>query len=317
MIPDFKTYVGESVWGDIRRRGNGTTVKKEDDIELLDRDGMYDYILDHYQETKYLIQSKPFKSSDYISIPLFFYGNTIYPCYIKFRQDNGRPKEFTIGASIKICEQFIDKLKEFCLIDDNGGFGMVKVFPKEGNITNSFCLKVLDTILENVNNPTYEKKNLNESVWGDIRKRGNGSDEKKEDDIDLLDAKGLKDYLMSNYKPLNAYAVILHVMGALSVPIIRNQVNFSILYDPEAESISKITIANDFVNMVNGLLEKLKTNFSIVVHNTDTPTLYGITPKDGSEVTNKFFIEVIDFLLNNIEDSNNYKKAIKKINNKS
>lgn len=31
MIPDFKTYVGESVWGDIRKRGNGTDVKKEDD----------------------------------------------------------------------------------------------------------------------------------------------------------------------------------------------------------------------------------------------------------------------------------------------
>ena len=31
MIPDFKTYIGESVWNDIRRRGIGADVKAEDD----------------------------------------------------------------------------------------------------------------------------------------------------------------------------------------------------------------------------------------------------------------------------------------------
>lgn len=31
MIPDFKTYIGESVWNDIRRRGIGSDVKAEDD----------------------------------------------------------------------------------------------------------------------------------------------------------------------------------------------------------------------------------------------------------------------------------------------
>ena len=69
-------------------------------------------------------------------------------------------------------------------------------------------------------------------------------------------------------------------------------------------------------NIVDGLLEKLKTNFSIEEHKSLT-TIYSIVPKDGSKVTNKFFIEVIDFILDNIHDSNYYTKSIKKINNKS
>ena len=32
MIPDFKTYLKESVWSDIHRRSNGTQERKEDDV---------------------------------------------------------------------------------------------------------------------------------------------------------------------------------------------------------------------------------------------------------------------------------------------
>ncbi len=160
------------------------------------------------------------------------------------------------------------------------------------------------------------KTYIGESVWTDIQKRSSGDDIRQEDDINHLDGSGLKDYIESHYKPLNAYAVVTYVMGILSVPIVRDHVNYSILYCQNSKLISKITIADDLFSLVDGLLEKLKTNFSIEVHKNSS-TIYGISPKDGSEVTNKFFIEVIDFILDNIHDSNHYKKSIKKINNKS
>ena len=34
MIPDFNTYIGESVWADIHRRSNGEQIRKEDESEL-------------------------------------------------------------------------------------------------------------------------------------------------------------------------------------------------------------------------------------------------------------------------------------------
>ena len=50
---------------------------------------------------------------------------------------------------------------------------------------------------------------------------------------------------------------------------------------------------------VNGLFSKLTKKFSIRSDSDTKPSLYIISPKDGSEVTNTFFIEVIDFLIDN------------------
>ena len=36
MIPDFKTFIKESIWADMQDRSAGETVRKEDDIEHLD-----------------------------------------------------------------------------------------------------------------------------------------------------------------------------------------------------------------------------------------------------------------------------------------
>ena len=41
----------ESIWADIHKRSNGSQIRKEDDIELLDMTGLYDYILAHYELT--------------------------------------------------------------------------------------------------------------------------------------------------------------------------------------------------------------------------------------------------------------------------
>ena len=49
MIPDFKTYIKESIWGDIRRRGNGTDVKKEDDIDHFDYEEFFVYLTELYK----------------------------------------------------------------------------------------------------------------------------------------------------------------------------------------------------------------------------------------------------------------------------
>ena len=51
MIPDFKTYIKESIWSDIQDRSSGETVRKEDDIDNLDMDEFYDYLNDHYEPT--------------------------------------------------------------------------------------------------------------------------------------------------------------------------------------------------------------------------------------------------------------------------
>ena len=168
--------------------------------------------------------------------------------------------------------------------------------------------------------------NITESIWSDIQDRSSGDVIRKEDDINNLDGEELKDYIIKHYKPLNTFAIVTNVGNIISVPIIKittqvdnkfvKKTNHSIMYHPEAISY-KICIVDDIIDSVDGLLEKLNTHFEIKEQygeNIDGDyTLYYVSPKDGSDVTNKFFIEVLDFLLDNIPDSPKYTKSIEKI----
>ena len=160
-------------------------------------------------------------------------------------------------------------------------------------------------------------RKLSESIWSDIQDRSAGDTVRKEDDINLLDSNGLYDYINKHYKRIAPFAFITNIGGMLSVPIIRGTAHNCVWYSPESE-IKAVSIGDEIVNQVDGLLNLLYDNFSIKEINgkhDDEYTLYWISPKDGSEVTNKFFIDVIDFLLENIPNSPNYKKSIKKIEN--
>ena len=158
---------------------------------------------------------------------------------------------------------------------------------------------------------------ITESIWSDMQDRSAGDTVRKEDDINLLDCDGLYDYINKNYKRIAPFAFITNIGGMLSVPIIRGFEHNCVWYSPESE-IKAVSIGDGMISQVDGLLNLLYDNFSIKEINgkhDDEYTLYWISPKDGSEVTNKFFIDVIDFLLENIPNSPNYKKSIKKVEN--
>jgi hypothetical protein len=158
--------------------------------------------------------------------------------------------------------------------------------------------------------------NITESIWSDIQDRSVGDTVRKEDDVNNLDCEELKDYITKHYKSLNTFAIVTYVDDILGVPIIKIDYNCCILYNPES-MVGKICIVDDIIDCVDGLLEKLNAHFEIKKYygeNTDDEyTQYYVSPKDGSDVTNKFFIEVLDFLLDNIPDSPKYKKSIEKI----
>ena len=49
MIPNFKTYIKESLWSDIQDRSSGETVRKEDDIDGLSYEEFFVYLTEHYK----------------------------------------------------------------------------------------------------------------------------------------------------------------------------------------------------------------------------------------------------------------------------
>ena len=188
-------------------------------------------------------------------------------------------------------------------------------------MSNKFFLEVLDFLLDKIEyplKPLIEKMNsLKESIWSDMQDRGTGDSVKREDDVNNLDCEGLTDYLKKHYKPLNPYAIITNAGNIISVPIIRDHTNSAIMFSCKT---NKVKMTNDITDRVHGLLRVIKNSFSIETFEGEDGNgeykVYTILPKDGSEVTNKFFIEVIDFLLYHIP-GHLYKKSIIKIDDKS
>ena len=48
MIPDFKTFISESIWSDMQDRSTGKIVRKEDDVNLMSEEDFCDYLNDNY-----------------------------------------------------------------------------------------------------------------------------------------------------------------------------------------------------------------------------------------------------------------------------
>ena len=157
--------------------------------------------------------------------------------------------------------------------------------------------------------------NINENIWGRMLDRGSGETIKKEDDVDNMDPETFKEYLKTLYKPLVDYAFIIYASEAILVPIIRRDSNSSAWFTPDK---GLITIGDDIANCTPDLLNKLEHIYMIDEHTIKLGKIYTIAPKDGSEVTNSFFIEVVNFLLKNIPDSGNgFHKSLEIIDKKS
>ena len=307
--------ITESLWTDIQSRSAGDTVRKEDDVNRLDRDGLYDYLTSHYKNTNSFIHI--YNSSDTIGVPFLIQGG-FDSVYLNFEENE---VSIPYASPYKVNGLFSKLRNEFSLKSDSKtGHTWYIISPKDGSeVTNTFFIDVIDFLIDNIPD-SFEKgvkKIVNESIWTDIQSRSAGDTVRKEDDINNLDSEGLTDYLKKHYKPLNAYAVITSVADIISVPIIREHTNNCIMFGCKTKTIK---MTNDIMNHVYGLLRIMEKNFSIETYEGEDGTgeykVYTILPKDGSEVTNKFFIEVIDFLLYQIPGTV-YKKSIRKIDDKS
>ena len=149
--------LSESVWGNIRKKSLGQEVRKEDDIEHLDRDGLYDYIFSIYElvnEYPKALKSETTPENKYISLPLFKI-NKLYKLGISFH--NGVIYEINLQAGQAEIKEFKDELiKNFdAELKDNGSF---KITSKDGKVSNQICMDFIQFVIENSSNPLLKKR---------------------------------------------------------------------------------------------------------------------------------------------------------------
>ena len=175
--------LSESLWSEIQDRSCGKTVRKEDDISLLDNEGLYDYI-----KSKYESRIPNF------NVDMGYYTNKSSNEKHLLIQPYGRWKPLMLyvfyndGKIGEICTHF-DKFKrwnfnilkqKYLLIPDrhydecNYNF---KISEKDGTITNHTVIGIIDILVED------KSKILLESIWSDMQDRSAGETVRKEDMI--------------------------------------------------------------------------------------------------------------------------------------
>ena len=149
--------ITESIWSDIQDRSMGKTVRKEDDVNLLDRDGFYNYIMEHYKTATedvtgpYAIINS--ENADYINIPILEdETNTLYRVIIWHFNTDERyitiPLRKLFGVFVKLRDTF--KLQS----NEDRINPLFKIFPKDNKkVDNKFFLEVIDFIIDNTKEP--------------------------------------------------------------------------------------------------------------------------------------------------------------------
>ena len=295
----YRKDVNESIWSDMQERGTGDIVKIEDDIDHKDIEEFYEYLGDKY----YFPRNYYFKFYEevrMIDIPLCQQDAKIHNLMYKPEKHQLFVLKYFISylKSKNIYEQFNDKyrLEEWHMSYDINVF----IEPKDGGeVTNSFCVEVLEFIIDLMNGNVKQDmimvlRKENESIWSDMQERGTGDMIKIEDDVDRLDRNGLYDYLKSHYTLINPQYKIVNSPScdSIEVPVFHKITNTE--YIRRWFTKDEVLIPYVFPYMVNGLFRLLIHRYKL--QQDITGRYYIISPADSSSVTNKFFLEVLDFI---------------------
>lgn len=171
--------INESVWGNISKRADGTMERKEDNVDNLSKKDLYDYLNSIYKTIGHVIYYGEFNDgTQSIEIPLFEKGRHTFYLIYSTNQDCisfADLSDFTPNLYKNLHKKF-----NACVVENNYG---KHVIIKSEKLTNRFVISIVDFIIENppVNADMCIERKMNESVWGNISKRADGTMERKED----------------------------------------------------------------------------------------------------------------------------------------
>ena len=164
MIPDFKTFIKESIWSDIQDRSMGKTVRKEDSVNNLDRNDFYDYLKNKYNKFTHLISKDP--SEIHIKLGWSYFPQRDYIIDIHWVEKN---EIKNLYLNFGPCELNTLCHKNFKIGTSNDG------------ISNEEILNIIDFCLDYISSHKEIESPLNESIWSDIQDRSMGKTVREED----------------------------------------------------------------------------------------------------------------------------------------
>ena len=156
VIKTFSEFINESIWSAMQDRSAGDTIRKEDDVNLLDRDGLYDYIYALYKQiAMHPLPLKSQTSYKYFSIPIFKSDYKVYRLNCIF--GNNKISNITLMASDADVKDFKQALIDNFDATINSD-GALTITAKDGTVSNQVCMDLIKTIVENAPEPYLKKR---------------------------------------------------------------------------------------------------------------------------------------------------------------
>ena len=302
ILDDMKKDVNESIWSDMQDRGTGDGVKTED-IDNMSFSELYQYMQKIYVCTKkYDIYND--NGRDTMTATLFNDKVKSYNIFFMKSMSNSR-KIIYVEKDLVDTLGCFDEMEDKYYLEKNDVSDGVYICPDEyTEPTNRFFLEVFDYLLDKIHEPLEKhiekKSNVNESIWSDMQDRGTGDIFKKEDDVNLFDIKKFRDYLKKAYDNLEDIPISCGYRY-INVPVfVHKHVRRGLLWYPQKERAQLRSL--NYEQWPEDLKKFLDENYTVeksLDENRDW--MYFIKPKDG-EGNNKFFIKLLDDILNNSQN---------------
>ena len=159
MIPDFKTFIKESIWSDMQDRSAGDTVRKEDDINHLDYEEFFVYLTKHYQP-------KSKKDIDKIGGRTSILATDIIEIFIPIESIDNKPMRLQINMSKKynsivliaaspdLFNKYVNLEK---MLSNNYTLNDSRYLEPKKKPTNKSVVDLIDMFLDVVDNPILER----------------------------------------------------------------------------------------------------------------------------------------------------------------
>ena len=305
--------IEESHWSDMNRRSQGILKRKEEDVNILDLEGLHSYIRNTYDYTTpldiYILPIIPgARKEPELFIALTHCKHEDRSLY--YKENNSVFMIYDDVNALNCMDLLSQKYNAFYKRGSKYTKSMVYISPKDNSkkIDNKFFLEVLDYILMNIKNPYLtKKKNVNESHWSEMNRRSQGMAVRKEDDINLMDALTFCDYLNKIYRTESESCIKTYTFNYENEkPIYTIVID---LYANERGFLNQLYYDNKHIDIKQSALKEIgcEKEFNDAFLTKNYTDNYGVNnievfPKDGNKkVTNKFVIEVIDFLLDKID----------------
>ena len=191
MIPDFKTYLNESIWSNINKRSEGSVSRKEDDVNNLDIDGLCEYIKGNYETGRHFIEvfttndPKYYKNKQYtwLAVPMcktvsrslclvlnevdgeryittsdimlnrFYTNRNKFESVFLVKKEN---RDYDIKARHRNDDIYwpdeVISYKGHSYMSGSP-YGSIRLIPKDGSeITNSYFINAINFLIDNIDN---------------------------------------------------------------------------------------------------------------------------------------------------------------------